>query len=348
MSAWNSAGTDPNLEQNKNLSKEMNHWLELFDEDFVETEVLLSRRPLEAVMLLLSSGAIELKFGEDSVDVSKPYEHLDQIWFQVLYAAVEYWYIERFGFAAVSGQGTAPLEGVVIISGVSFSLVLPANRSKVEIEGEQAWMYFEESMGEGEQVEDWIIDGPNLSKFDATDTDLILSTAIMIANTLRYVEFRRIFTKLDDPEIRTLVATVLTYLTQAAKRISSNRTDERGPCWFDLQMANESALKAVLRLKTGRQPNIHDLSELLKRAVEYKIDFDGSHLDSWPSFSDISDWRYGQGTPLGLEKQYQAYLMTLHLVRAAMQQIPTNMNSGFGLLLRYAPWKFRKPNTKNI
>ena len=342
-----STETDPNLEQNQNLAREMNHWLEMIDEGFVETDVPLSRRPLEALTLLLSTGALELKFGEDSVDVSKPHEYLDQLWFQVLYAAVEYWYTERFGQAAVSSNGNAPLEGVVLVRGVPFALILPANRRKIEIEGEQSWMYFEESMGEGEQVEDWIIDGLNLSKFDAIDADLIRSTAKMVANTLRHVEFRRMFTKLDDPEIRKLVATVLTYLTQAAKRISSNRTDERGPCWFDLQMANESALKAVLRLKTGKQPYIHDLSDLLKKATVHEVDFDGSRLDSWPSFSDISDWRYGQGTPLGLKEQYQAYLTTLHLVRAAMEQVPTSMSSGFGILLRYAPWKLRKPKAKD-
>lgn len=279
--------------------------------------------------------------------MSKPHEHLDQPWFQVLYAAVEYWYIERFGQAAVSSVGNAPLEGVVLIRGVPYALILPANRSKIEIEGEQSWMYCEESMGEGEQVESWIIDGPNLSRLDAIDADLMRSTAEMVANTLRYVEFRRMFTKPDDPEVRKLVATVLTYLTQAAKRISSNRTDERGPCWFDLQMANESALKAVLRLKTGKQPHIHNLSSLLKKATVHEVDFDGSNLDSWPSFSDLSDWRYGQGIPLGLKEQYQAYLTTLHLVRAAMEQVPTNMNSGFGVLIRYAPWKLRKPNSKN-
>lgn len=106
---------------------------------------------------------------------------------------------------------------------------------------------------------------------------------------------------------------------------------------YDLQMAAECALKAVLQLKTGDQPWSHRLNELVDSWTPHGVVFDETKLDDFPSPSETAEWRYGQGRPWRLKFQHSAYMMVLELVRASMAQIPPDMTPGSRLLLRYSP-----------
>jgi|GEM_PF-2151443 len=326
--------------QSKEISSRMNHLLELIDEELGADEVHPSKRPLEAIIRLYQEGLIEVSHGDMRVDIDALPKCLDSLWFRVLYAGVEYWYENRFGAAAIAAQGTSPLEGAVMIRGVPFLLRVPTNRSVVHEEGETAWMYFEEEIGEGEQAEEWVVDGPDLSKLSEPERENLISEAERVASVLRFIEFRRVVPhEKYDEEVQKLISVTLTYVQEAARRMVSARQGERGPAWFDLQMVCESALKAVIRRQTGRQPHSHDLSGLLEKAMRFGVVFDDTRLSSWPKFTDISEWRYAQGSPPGLKDQYLSYCIALDIARAAMENIPTEIKPGFGVLLKYAPWK---------
>lgn len=327
------------LEQSRRLSSEMAHWLELFDEELGQDEVRLSQRPMRALFMLFEHGAIEMEAEGGRITSASIAEHADKPWFRVLYAAVEYWYVEHFGRDALAGGGNAPLEGVVLIRNTPFALRLPANRKKVEVEGERTWMYFEEGLGEGEVAHDWIVKGPDLSLLAEGARAAAESDALIVASTLRFVEFRRVTARADgNEEVRRLVLNTLASLQQAARRMVGGHEADRGPGWYDLQMANESALKAVIQLNARTQPKTHKLDDLLARASGFGVVFDTVRVDEFPKPTEVTEWRYGQGDPWRLEWQYRAYLMTLDLVRAAMEQIPPGMSAGFGIQLRYPPW----------
>lgn len=331
--------TDASMDQSRRIAAEMAHWLVLFDEELALDEVPLGDRPMQALFKLFEYEAIQLDGVGDQITKLDIGEHAQTVWFRVLYAAVEYWYVDQFGPTAMKRSGNAPLEGVILIRNVAFALRFAANRRKVHIEGEQTWMYFEEGLGEDEIAHHWIVDGPDLSKLSDEDRAEVEVQAVKIASTLRYVEFRRV-TALNDANeaARQLVVNTLASLQQSARRMVGGYEAERGPGWYDLQMANESALKAVLRLRTGSQPKIHDLAKLLEKACAFGVTFDAERLDDLPKPGEVAEWRYGQGQPWRLERQYRAYLTTLDLVRAAMNQVPAGIIPGFGVLLRYPPW----------
>ena len=335
------ADEDFGLKQSRELAATMDHWLVLFDADLLNQGVPPSQRPLRALLMLFREGAVEVRAGEDPIaEMESPSEHTDKLWFRILFDAVEHWYVNRYGSHAMEAGGTAPLIGAVMIHGAPFVISLPANRSKVETVGETSWMYFEEGLGEGEDATYWIVDGPDLSKLDENARGGVVAEATHAAEILRFVEFRRVtFRSEGDHEVQKLIQSTLTYLGQAAERLASFRSPEIGPAWFDLQMANEAALKAVIRLKSGTQPKIHPLDDLLKKAGKHGVSFDESRLAGWPSFREISDWRYGQGNPQGIVDLYSAYRLTLDLVQACMSQIIPGMKPGFGILIKYAPWK---------
>lgn len=339
---------DVGLKQSRKLSTAMNHWLDLFDADLLDQGVPPSQRPLRALLMLFREGGVEVRAGDGPMPgTESPTEHTDKLWFRILFDAVEYWYVDRYGSHAMEAGGADPLIGAVMVHGAPFIISVPANRSKVETVGETAWMYFEEGLGEGEDATTWIVNGPDLSKLDDTTRIDVAREAAHVAEVLRFVEFRRVTFRSDsDQEVQKLVQSTLTYLGQAAERLVSFRAPQLGPAWFDLQMANEAAFKAVIRLKSGGQPKIHPLGELLKRAENHGVAFDASRLATWPSFTEISDWRYGQGNPLGIADLHSAYRLTLDLVQACMSQIVPGMKPGFGLLIRYTPWKTRDATGK--
>lgn len=333
--------TDSGLEQSRELAEEMDHWLDLFDRDLSDQEVPLFQRPLQALMMLFREGAIEVNAGDERIDDPKNLgESVEKLWFRVLFDAVEYWYVERYGAPAMKSGGNAALKGAQMIREVPFAISVPANRKVLEEEGELAWMYFEDGLGEGEDTTAWIVDGPDLSKLEREARETVDAEAKRTAEILRAIEFRRVTFRSDgDHEVHKLIQSTLTYLSQAARRMVSGQGPEIGPAWFDLQMANEAALKAVIRNDTGKQPHIHPLDDLLRRAKQHGVVFESSRISGWPRFSDISDWRYGQGSPPGVARLYSAYQVSLELVSACMSQIKPGMGSGFGVLIKYTPWR---------
>jgi hypothetical protein len=334
---------DFGLKQAHQLAAEIDHWLELFDTELSHQELSLSKRPFQALMMLFRDGAIKVNAGEEQIDEAvKLGEHMEKPWFRTLFGAVEYWYVDRYGANAMEARGTTALLGAVMIRGVPFAISVPANRTKVEMDGETAWMYFEEGIGDGEDAVSWIVNGPDLSKLDQDARALVVTEARQTVEVLRYVEFRRVTSRSsDDHEVQKLIQTTLTYLKKAAERLVSFQTPEIGLAWFDLQMANEAALKAVIRKKTCLIPHIHQLDTLLMLAGKHGVTFDATKFSKWPSFKDVSAWRYGLGNPPGIRELYGAYRLTLDLAQVSMSQIVPAMKPGFGFLIRYSPWKMK-------
>ena len=333
--------SDFGLKQSCELAGSMDHWLDLFDCDLRVQEVPLSQRPLRALMMLFREGAIKVQAGEKRIDDPENLgDSVEKLWFRVLFDAVAFWYVERYGAPAMEPKGNAVLKGAQMIRGSLFAITIPANRIVMEEEGELAWMYFEAGLGEREDATAWIGDSPDISKLESEARATVVAEAKRTAEILRAIEFRRVtFCSDGDHEVQKLIQSTLTYLSEAASRMVSGRRSDIGPAWFDLQMSNESALKAVIRNSAGKQPHIHHLDKLLCRAQQHGVVFESSEIANWPPFRDISDWRYGQGNPPGIMNFYSAYQVSLKLILACMSQIKPGMQPGFGVLVRYSPWK---------
>lgn len=321
------------------LISELSPWLRAIDDELAALETALADRPLKALIRLFRYEALEVRSGEETIDASSIASHGSSEWFAVLYDAVHGWYEQRYSIEAVAAQPVRPLQGLLTIWGTPFGLAVPAQRGKVEQPGETAWMYFEEGVHASEPALEWVRHGPDFAKIAAGERETIQQDAQAIAGQLRFLEFRRLSAKVDDPEVRKLIAVACSYVQQAAKRILTGREDERGQAWFDLQMTAESALKAQLRHSTGKQPHIHSIPDLVKDARKAGVTVEDEWIEEWPAFSEVSEWRYGQGTPGSLPSFYNTYRNTLRIAQGSLANLPTLLVPGFGILLRYAPWK---------
>lgn len=332
--------TDFGLGQRRKLAENMDHWLNLFDDVLAHWEVPLFQRPLRAIRMLFEEGAVEVKAGNKPLGVSNNiYASIEESWFRILFDAVEYWYVERYGASAIEAKSNTSIKGVQMVRNEPFAMSIPTNRVVVE-PGELAWMYFEDGLGEEEDATNWIVEGPELSKLEIAARANVVAEAKRTAEILRAIEFRRVmFPSSGDKEVYKLIQSTLLYLSQAADRMVAGRKEGIGPAWFDLQMANECALKAVILSSTEKQPHEHSLNELVKHVQRVGVIFETSQFEDWPTFSLISTWRYGQGSPEGIGRLYPAYQVSLKLAGACMSHFKPCMPGGFGLEIKYSPWR---------
>lgn len=329
------------LEQRAALVEGLDPWLNLIDADLRDAETEISGRPLSAAMAVLNSGALEVRAGETLLNGEDFASKADQFWFRIIYDAVETWYAERYGETALKAGRNAPLTGVILIHGAPYRLEVPTVRRTLVEEGETSWIHFEEEVHEAERPLAWLQHPPPIDRLPPGVKETVERTARTVAGHLRFLSFRQMAPSEQDAEAHKLVPAAIAYLQAAANRMTTGVTAARGLIWFDLQMAAEAMLKAVIRTASGKQPFSHDLPRLLTAAASHGVDFDLRRLEGWPSFQDISHWRYGQAEPPGLADQFKAYLTVLDLARAAAAVLPVGMPAGFGVLVRYAPWKFR-------
>lgn len=323
--------------QIENLDHLLGGWLDAIDEELAKTDTPLPERPFQALLRLITSEMVQIQVGEQEIDAGRPWDHVAEPWFRALYVAVEGWYRKNYGVENIRGKGVPPLEGVILIRGAPFALQVPANRSKVHKEGREAWLYFEQGLGEGEDPVRWLKEPPDLSTLEAVRRLEIEASVSKVAGALRSVHFHRMGVT-QNPAAEGLADAAKGYLQSAARRIRTCKAEELGPAWFDLQMAMESALKLVLQMATGTYPYTHVLTDLLIKASTYGVVFDVNRLKLWPDFKTMSDYRYAQGDPGGLARLFKAYLLALDLVAAAMTTIKTPLQSGAGFLLRRPPW----------
>lgn len=320
----------------------MSHWLELFDSDLSRDEIPLPERPLYVAKALCREGAFKLRTGVQSLDISNPQENFDTDWFRAIFAAVEYWYVEHYGPSVyISNDKNNLLEGAILIRGIAYALNVMAHRVSVETEGETLWLHFEDRLGEGDDPVKWIVNGPELTALNRDTRNKVTSDAKEVATVLRFIRYHSGMANVEDPETRKLCEASWNYLQQTSRRIVAGNQDDRGLAWFDLQMANETALKAVIRHTTSTQPYIHSLPNLLIKAEECGVITKQNLLSEWPDFKTISEWRYGQGDAGRLDTLFSAYLTTLRLVQACMKTIPPIQPPGFKILIRYPPWKIK-------
>jgi len=329
--------TENTGDQSEQIATQLACWLEMIDEDLLNINTPLGDRPLQALLRLMEAEAFEVQYGEEKVDLGRPFEHMGSTWFRVLYLAVERWFEKAYGAENIRGKGNPPAEGIALIRGVPVALRVPPHRSKVHKEGLEAWLYFEQGIGEGEEPLRWLVDSPDLSHLDAKHRSVVETSVTEIATALRVICFHRMGVTQNVAAER-LADVARGYLESGARRIRSGRVEELGPSWFDLQMACESALKLVLLLATGSYPHIHPLPDLLSRASAHGVAFDPVKLSAWPDFRTMSDFRYNQGSAGNVARLFEAYRLAVDLVAAAMATISTPLGTGSGFLLRRPPW----------
>lgn len=313
------------------------------DEVLQSSNVQLHDRPYRVTVLLQSEGLVKLvNRGEGASSTStvdiKTGKFSPE--FRFLFDSVEYWYHSHYGEVAIRGVvDNDYILGAVRISGSMFELKIPNFQKTLVREAEVIELKMNVGIGSDENPIEWIQNAPRLENLSKAYFDEAAEQTRAVSENLRIASFFRIPNRDIELAANEMLANVIPNLEIVATYIAFPGNQTVGVAWNALQLAIESLLKGVIAAETGCYPFIHELNKLLEGAQKAGLNFDGTNFDAWPDFyKKVSNWRYNQKAPKQIDDLYDAYLLSLELVRATLHALRISPEAGFALELQFKPW----------
>ena len=318
----------------KELAQAADHWLLLFDSSFAHDNVPLHERPLRAAIWLVKDGISELPLGESQED------YFDKEWFSALVVAISEWYEDRYG-PEVFVTDRTPLSGLVFLHGTPVKLRVPSTISKVEVEGETAWLIFPDSMHETETVLSFFPSKPNLQSLPSVERAKLENRVAQVVKSTRSINLM-LNSASDLPDkAKQMAAGIWGHVEKGVTDILTlKRAIAAVGCW-DLHLAVEKAFK-VLSHQNGTKITGHDLTELAKNVVPFGVVVTPTVLQKLPHWKTSIEYRYGE-KEVGIDEAleiYEAALQLLDEITAKLKRDLVINNAGF--LLKKPKWVGRK------
>lgn len=271
------------------------HHFKWIDQYLARNEVPVHKRVLPAAIKFVEECIITSNIDPTGWAPGKSAEFVQQRWFRVFYSYAESWYRERYG-ARVRDNETSVFKSVVLIAGTPFEVRVPMTRSTPEVVGETLVLSFPGSVSPDENSLDWVVSPPNFDSYSAADRAQAREAATSTSNHIRAISCRSIGAELTDHATRAVLAGVRIHLHSAVELILREDEEGRVPrAQWELQMACESAYKAVLQQHTGEFPPTHDLFMLHEKAKPLIGRVANEWLKSLPRWTESANLRYGLG-----------------------------------------------------
>lgn len=249
----------------------------------------VGQRPLHAAIDLIKYKLVRVSTdgGNTSYELDESSDFLEAYWFKAIYKMVDDWYREQFG-ADFDRPSEAAVKGVVLIRSTPFVLEVPVKRVRPGQPGKTVWLSFPEEIESDEDSTSWLVRGPNFSQMGQDQRASAIAAANEVGESLRFIRTNLMGVEGADAEGLSFRRGVITHLERAAELIAHRDIEAASKAWWELQMALESSLKALLLQKNGRYPYIHDLIDLLALGQTVGLVFDAQKLVGWPKPPEVS------------------------------------------------------------
>jgi hypothetical protein len=309
--------------------------LEYIDRVMIPAAEPVPNRPLYAAMVLVKEFIPAVMDGdiEEQIDPDSP-EWLESTWFRHIYRAVERWYQDKYGDALrrpMADGATA----VVLILQRPYLVTFPTS---VVTPGKVARVRFPDSVLEEEEPLQWIQNPPNLKRLSEDDLKGILETLKEVVSAIRRIDVALLGTSDEGPLLH-LRSGVLQHLYAAAQLAASNHV--RGNvqrAYWELQMACELPMKALVQYRTGEVLATHSLFTMRERAVALGAAIEGRWINQLPGASEVLQLRYAQGSRDDVTQWFVSYQAALSVISAAIAPMVTGRFEWAEIWLRQPPW----------
>lgn len=319
------------------IAAQLREVLPLIDRYLAVCEVPLSHRTLmaaidyvrEFVTAVSESGGTAKPPGESR-------EFLPTRWFSTIFYHVDAWYRERYG-KAFDRKADKSIIGVVEIADTPFALQVPTTRIRPGKPGETIWISMPDGLRENEEPLDWIDHGPNIDMLDQDEREAAKLQAAEVSNGLRYIRTSLMGVAHGDNALVGLMAGIVPRLENAASLLLKDQDQAVQHAYWELQLACEHSLKALLQQQSGNFRETHDLFILYDDA-EPKADFARDTLKRMPPWRETAAMRYGVGGRRGRRMCLSTYRDTLVIVAGAIR-VMAKMGIGSAQFeIRRPPW----------
>lgn len=306
------------------------HWLELLDSAFAMDNIRLHERPLKSAMWLVKDGISELPPGESKEN------YFDREWFAALVVAIKEWYEDRYGTEAFLPD-QAPLSGLVVLHGTPVRLRIPETISKVEVEGEQAWLIFPDSIHETESVRSFFPSKPNLDALMPEERAKVEERVGQVVKSTRSTKLMLGFASDLPDEARQMAAGLWGHVEKGVSDILTLQAAIAAVGCWELHLAVEKALK-VLAHQNGQKITGHDLNALAAKVKPFGCKVTQVALRRLPHWKTSIEYRYGE-KEVAISEAVEIYEAALQLIDEITSKLRREfvINNG-GLLLKKPKW----------
>jgi len=258
-------------------------------------------------------------------------------WFKELHRSVSAWYRARYPGAFDRSPRTA--RGVVLIWGTPFLIEVPLLVTSPGTPGKTVWLSFPDSVRDDEDAMNWVSSSPDLSQIEPEEQTQIRALVSEVASSLRRISVAVMGIGQSDAVVSGFAQGIMVHLQSAADRvIQHGRRGGTSRGYWEIQMACESAFKALSQHVTGEYTETHDLFYLYDRLPEPPAGLQRDLLRQVPRWQDVADLRYGQRADPQIADFFQCYRSALVIVAALVDPIASLRFGKASFEIARAPW----------
>ncbi|GGE83571.1 hypothetical protein [Niveispirillum cyanobacteriorum] len=318
---------------------------EIIDPYFEKIGISLSDRSFHAAMDIAKNYIIEIQEGDKPAE--KPDLTTDFVatpWFKIIFRATNAWYKNKFGKALEHKKERT--RGIVLIYGLPFEILIPTTTSRPGKHGpgrhmETVWIRFPDIILDDEDILSWIVNSPNI---DAMPPDVVVDVRQQItdiATSIRSIK-TNFMASGGNNEVLGLKSNTLASLQAFPDLICASDPKRIQRSYWEIQMACESAFKAVTLQRTGKFKHTHDLFLLYDELNDASpLDFNRDALKAIPNWGEMVDLRYAQGVRENLLECFKCYRQSLFIISKLARCSGPGGFSNFGnaeFEIRRPPW----------
>jgi HEPN domain-containing protein len=305
------------------------HWLELFDKQLAEEDTPVHSRPLKSAFLLVHHGIQEVHGGSKE-------NFYEQDWFASVVVSIHRWYANRYGIASVQPQRDV-LAGIADFHGTPLRLGIRVSVSKVEVEGETAWMILPTSVHDSEKMESFFAVRPNLESLNRAER---ANLQTQVCNVVRWTRSTNLaLQSVSDlpPERDELAAGISRHFDKAVSDVLTLKSEGAAAACWELHLAVEKSLK-VLLAQNGQFRTGHVLKDLAQSAVQEGLLQFPKGISDLPPWELANKYRYAEAA-ISVREAVEHYFTALEVVydvTSRLKRVVVVDNAAF--LLKKPKW----------
>jgi hypothetical protein len=308
----------------------INEHLPLIDKLLTDQNIPIFDRSMRAALIFIDVAVVDSNFKNKEELKSKAF-------FEGILPLVDEWYWNKYGQLIRN-----PIEN--IYSGIIDSyaqpvlIKIPAITSRIEVEGESAWLTFPDCLQPTESLQEMIGAVIDLAKLDNQEKINFEKEASHIISLTRSINLNIMSASRLDEEIRSMSIGIWSHFEKAVSDILSFQNERASiGCW-ELHLAIEKTFKVLLKQKSGNKEFGHDLVSLSNKAETYFPGIDKSLINELPRDKEAINLRYAEIVKTSYDAViiYKKALKLVDLLTSNLDRDYRFNNASF--LVKMVPW----------
>lgn len=326
------------LKQKKGRSKSVNEkfraalieHLSWIDDYLVEADVPINARSLRSAIIFVDACIVEI-----SNSTKEDFIHSDK--FDEIVNVIADWYYDKYGQLMKPKQEI--LHGIVRYYKQPVLLRIPATTTKVETEGETAWLTFPDHLQKEEDYKSLFVTDLTFDHMPEEILDALITEVTEVVALTRRIRISIMTASItNDGPLSLMAASIWTHIEKAIFDIISGEPANVSLACWELHLAVEKSLKVYIGQFGEEKGWGHDLIALGKHAKKLGMEINETWLGSLHGEKDAIKIRYGE-IQIAQKEAVESYYNALKLVSVIAGQLKREiLINNARILIKMAPW----------